>query len=193
MLKKLALIASATLVLSACGGRDETPAAVENTGMTSSMDATVANTAVAPADQASPSQQFVNSAAASDAFEITTSRLALANSQSAAVKKFANQMITAHEESTAKLKDVTSKLSPALTPDPTLTADQQATVDQLTPLKGAAFDAAYITGQRDGHQKTLDLLRSYSASGDVAELKTFASGLSPTVAAHLNMAKSLKP
>ncbi|MEP7007177.1 MAG: DUF4142 domain-containing protein, partial [Sphingomonas bacterium] len=43
------------------------------------------------------------------------------------------------------------------------------------------------------HQATLDALKSYSTGGDVPALKTFATGLIPTVTAHLNMAKSLKP
>lgn len=72
------------------------------------------------------------------------------------------------------------------------TAPQQATVDSLKTLKGAAFDAAYISAQQSGHQQTLDALKAYGATGDVPALKTFATGLTPTVAAHLNMAKALK-
>ena len=52
---------------------------------------------------ASGAQSFANIAAASDAFEIETSRLALANGASAAVKSYANKMIEAHTASTAKL------------------------------------------------------------------------------------------
>jgi len=36
------------------------------------------------------------------------------------------------------------------------------------------------------------VLKSYVASGDVPTLKDFASGLVPTVTAHLNMANALK-
>jgi putative membrane protein len=45
----------------------------------------------------------------------------------------------------------------------------------------------------DAHQKTLDGLKSYSASGDVAQLKDFATKMVPIVTAHLNMANGLKP
>jgi len=137
-------------------------------------------------------QMFANTAAASDAFEIATSKLALENSSSAAVKKFANQMITAHTASTDKLKSTTAALTPSITPDPKLNAEQQTILDSLKTKKGADFDTAYIAGQSTGHQETLDMLKAYAATGDVPALKTLAQGLVPTVAAHLNMAKSLK-
>src|SRR6476646_5613525 len=44
-------------------------------------------------------QGFVNAAAASDKFEIESSKLAAANAQSSAVKSFARQMISAHTQS----------------------------------------------------------------------------------------------
>jgi predicted outer membrane protein len=65
---------------------------------------------------ASPGQAIANAAAASDAFEIATSQLAATNDASAAVKAFATKMITAHAESTAKLKTVAAAASPVLTP-----------------------------------------------------------------------------
>jgi putative membrane protein len=108
------------------------------------------------------------------------------------MKSYAQKMITAHEESTAKLKSTLSGMSPAVTPDDTLSADQQASLASLKAETGTSFDAAYKAAQVDAHQKALDALNSYTASGDNDALKTFAKGLSPTVAAHLNMAKGLK-
>jgi putative membrane protein len=83
-------------------------------------------------------------------------------------------------------------MSPALTPDDTLAAEQQSTLDGLKGKTGADFDTAYAAAQVDAHQKALDALKGYSASGDNAALKSFADGLIPTVTAHLNMAKGLK-
>jgi putative membrane protein len=108
------------------------------------------------------------------------------------VKKFAVKMIAAHTESTAKLKTTASGLSTPVTPDDTLSADQQAKLDSLKGLNGAGFDSAYASAQVDAHQAALDGLKNYGASGDTPELKTFANGLVPTVTAHLNMAKGLK-
>jgi putative membrane protein len=149
-----------------------------------------ASNAMAPSP--TTAQGFVNAAAASDRFEIESSKLAAGSASSAAVKKFATQMISAHSASTAKLKSIVAGMSPAMTPDDTLSADQQQKLDSLKSLKGAAFDSAYASAQVNAHQMTLDMLKNYAASGDNAQLKTFANGMIPTVTAHLNMAKGLK-
>jgi putative membrane protein len=195
MLKRsMMLVAASALALSACGQKNDTANTTDTSMATNDGAAFDAGNAglgntTAPA---SGGQSFANTAAASDAFEIATSQLALENSSSAAVKKFANQMIAAHTASTDKLKAAVTGLTPAITPVPTLNAEQQATVDSLKTKKGADFDAAYIAGQQAGHQQTLDMLKGYAATGDVPALKTFATGMVPTVAAHLNMAKGLK-
>ncbi|MDR6113873.1 MULTISPECIES: DUF4142 domain-containing protein [unclassified Sphingomonas] len=180
---------TALLALAGCGKKqDATPADTTNSvAAANQLDAATPTPAAVSA-----SQSFVNTAAASDAFEIESSKLALTNGSSASVKSYARKMIEAHTASTAKLKATTATLSPALTPDPALNAEQQQTIDQLKSLNGAAFDQAYIAAQAAGHQQTLDALKAYAATGDVPQLKTFANGLIPTVAAHLNMAKGLK-
>lgn len=179
--KSLVMLTAATLSLAACGDKTKT---VDNT----TVIATANETLPAP-ELPSAAQTFANSAASGDAFEIATSKLALTASKSASIKKFAQNMIDAHTTSTVKLKAAAG----AITPDPTLSADQQAKLTALETKTGADFDQAYIAEQAAAHQQTLDVLKGYAASGDVPELKAFATGLVPTVTAHLNMAKSLKP
>jgi putative membrane protein len=183
------MVSGSVLALTACGKHDETT--------TNAMDTNVVvdNGAVAnAAAEASPltSQGFANAAAASDRFEIESSKLAAGSASSAAVKSFATKMISAHTGSTAKLKATVSGLNPPLTPDDALSPDQQSTLDSLKGKTGADFDSAYAAAQVDAHQKTLDALKGYAASGDNDALKTFANGLIPTVTEHLNMAKALK-
>jgi len=155
--------------------------------------ATVAPSEVAttPTAEQAPGQTFANTAAASDTFEIEASKLAITKSGSPAVKTFANQMIDAHNESTAKLKTAAAAASPAITLVSTVTAAQQSTLDMLGAKSGAEFDRAYAQAQVTAHQETLDVLKAYSTSGEVSSLKAFATGLVPTVTAHLNMAKRL--
>lgn len=196
--RSIILLSATTLALAACGHKSDTTTATQ----TSVNDTTVNDTtltadntanmsaAVAPA---SAGQTFANAAAASDAFEIATSNAALSTSHSAAVKAFANKMITAHTGSTAKLKTAAAAATPAIAPDATLTPDQQQTLDALKAKTGADFDQAYVDAQTAGHQKTLDTLKAYAANGDVPQLKKFATDLVPIVTAHLNMAKGLKP
>ena len=140
---------------------------------------------------ASDGQTFANDAASSDAFEIATSKLAASKAKSAKVKSFAHEMITAHTHSTAKLKTVTAALSPAITPQPVMSAMQQQVLDNLGSLSGADFDSAYAKAQVEAHQTTLDKLKSYAESGSVASLKALATEMVPVVSKHLDMAKGL--
>jgi putative membrane protein len=181
------IMLSGMLVLAACGQKSETA----NNDMNVATDNGVALNGAAEAAPLT-SQGFSNAAAASDRFEIESSKLAASSAQSAAVKSFAAKMITAHTASTAKLKAAAASLSPAVTPDDTLSSDQQQKLDNLKGLHGAAFDSAYASAQVDAHQTALGALNGYAASGDNATLKDLAKGMVPTVTAHLNMAKSLK-
>ena len=185
-LSRIVVISAATLAIAACGKKADQP----DTGS----DTAISENAAANAQQASISggQGFANTVAASDAFEVQSSQLALTASKSPAIKKFAQAMIDAHTTSTGKLKAAAGAASPAINPDPTLAPDQQQKLDSLKAKTGADFDTEYAADQVAGHEQALAALRSYSASGDVAQLKSFATGAIPTVTAHLNMAKGLK-
>jgi len=180
-------VSIAALSLAGCGKKEETPAAENSIAADTSMN----NAATASPAIVSPGQTFANTAATSDTFEIESSKLAASKASSAKVKRFAGEMIKAHTESSAKLKTAAAAASPAITPTPQLTPAQQQTLDTLASKSGAEFDSAYIDAQRQGHQATLDALKTYSASGDVPSLKAFATELVPIVTAHLNMAKGL--
>jgi len=191
MTSKLVIFLSGTvLALAACGKHEAANETAANDVNLAAAD----NGAEMNAEAPSPltAQGFANAAAASDNFEISSSKLAATQATSAAVKKFATQMITAHTASTAKLKSTLAGMSSPMTADDTLSADQQATLDSLKGKTGADFDSAYASAQVDAHQKALDALNAYAASGDNEALKTFAKGLVPTVTAHLNLAKGLK-
>ena len=187
MKTRMLLVLAGSLAIAACGQKTDTYNA----------NANVANDDVLGANEtqaAAPTtaQGFANAAAASDRFEVESSTLAASAGTSAAVKDFAAQMVAAHTASTAKLKATAAGLSPAITPNDALTPDQQSRLDSLKALKGADFDAAYSAAQVEAHQKALDALNGYAAAGDNAQLKALASGMVPTVTAHLNMAKGLK-
>lgn len=190
-------VGAAALALAGCGSKTETTSTdtTTTTTTTNTDGGMMANGMdMAPAPTASAGQTFANAAASSDAFEIASSKLAEGQAESAAVKKFAASMIKAHTESTVKLKTAAGAATPAITPDPALTAEQQQALDSLKPLKGADFDKAYVATQVDAHEKTLAALKVSSTDTNVpASLHDFVTKLSPTVAAHLNMAKGLKP
>lgn len=189
----LLLLASAALSVTACKRNDAANVTTNamDTGMNATSDVTN-NMLAAPAATPTNAQSFVNAAAASDRFEIESSKLAATSASSAAVKSFAKQMITAHTDSTNKLKGIVSGLNPPLTPDDTLSPEQQSMLEGLKGKTGADFDSAYASAQASAHQNTLNALNTYAASGDNAQLKQFASSMVPIVTAHLNLAKGLK-
>lgn len=186
-MKHSLLFVASLAAVSVAGCKNEEAATPDATMTTASTD--MAATTSAPV--ANPDQEFANTAAASDAFEIQSSQLAQEKASAAKVKTFAAQMIKAHTDSTAKLKTAAGAATPAITPQPQLTATQQQTIDALKTKSGAEFDEAYIQAQTDAHQMTLASLRAYAANGGVPSLKTFAAELVPVVTAHLNMAKGL--
>ncbi|MCW1432192.1 DUF4142 domain-containing protein [Novosphingobium sp. JCM 18896] len=190
MKNTLILAASlATLALGGCGKKDETPTVATDGAPDVAATDPMAGATATPA--ASPAQAFVDAAATSDMFEIETSKLAATKAGDAKVKTFAEQMIKAHTESTAKLKTAASAASPAISPMPSMTDIQQRTLADLQGKSGAEFDKAYAAAQVDAHQMALDALKAYAASGEVPSLKSFAGELGPIVTAHLNMAKAL--
>lgn len=187
-MKHSALLAASLAVasLTACNSKKTEPAADMTTAAPAdNVDATTAT------QSESPGQVFSDLAAASDMFEIESSKLAAEKAGSAKVKAFAEQMVKAHTDSTAKLTAAAAKATPPITPAPTLTAAQQTQLDDLKSKSGTAFDEAYAKAQVAAHQATLDVLKGYSAGGDEPALKTFAGDLIPAVIAHLNMAKGL--
>jgi putative membrane protein len=149
------------------------------------MDNAVANDATTAAPMTA--QQFANTAAASDAYEIASSKLATEKAQAAELKSFAQQMVKDHTASTAKLKSAAGSIKP----DPTMNPEQQANIDALEAASGAAFDTAYRTQQLAAHQKALTALQGYAAAGDNEALKTFASETAPIVQGHLTMLQGM--
>lgn len=199
-MKKIMLIASTaalSLTLAGCGKKAEQAAETVSNSAAETADAAGAMASNAMVDvkqavTATPTgQEFLNTAAKSDAFEIAAAKLALTNGASQAVRDFAADMIKAHTESTAKLKAAAATASPALTPDATLTADQTEDLAELGKKKTAEFDEAYIDDQVDAHQTALALMRDFAEHGDVASLKTAAGEIAPVVQKHLDHVKSL--
>ncbi|MEO5773213.1 MAG: DUF4142 domain-containing protein [Sphingomicrobium sp.] len=189
----MVMLTGTVLCVSACN-RSDNPDAAANQDVAMSDNGVMGDNGMlaAPAALPTTAQGFADAAAASDKFEIESSQMAQASGQSAAVKSFAKQMISAHSATSAKLKAAVSAMSPPLAPNEMLNPDQQALLDGLKGKTGAEFDAAYASAQQTAHQKTLDALNNYASQGDSATLQSLAKGMIPTVTAHLNMAKGLK-
>lgn len=134
---------------------------------------------------------FIAAAGASDMFEIQSAKLALANSKSDDIHKFANMMIADHTKTTDAVKAAAKKagLTPA---PPQLTADQQQMLDQLKPLKGDDFDKAYLAQQMPAHQQALTLVQNYAQNGDTPALVDAAKSAVPIVQKHIDHLQELQ-
>ena len=134
-------------------------------------------------------QEFVDRAAKSDAFEIQAAQLAAKNASSSEVKAFAQDMIKAHTDSTAKIKAAAATAK--ITPNADLTPDQTEDLADLGKLTGVQFDEEYMDGQVDAHENALALMRSYATGGGDAGLKATAGEIASVVEHHLTKAREL--
>jgi putative membrane protein len=133
---------------------------------------------------------FATAVAASDLYEIESSRLALSKGTSTEVKEAAGHIQTDHQKSTAELKTAASQAQVTVTP--ALDAEKQAMLDQLKAANGAEFDRLYLQQQKTAHQKALALLQSYAQGGDAEPLKAFAKKASGVVQGHIEHLNGIK-
>ena len=133
---------------------------------------------------------YVQNAAASDMFEIETSRLALAKATSPAIKTYAQMMIDEHGKSSTDLK--AAMAGAAIVVPAGLPTEQSAKLETLRDLSGAAFDRQYLADQRAGHQETLAKINAYLATAAAGPLKDHASKVTGVVQKHLNSLENIK-
>jgi putative membrane protein len=143
-----------------------------------------------PVPGQSPTDIYVQKAAASDQFEIQSSRIASQKATSADVKTFAQMMVDDHTKSSEKIAAAAKADGAAQVPT-TLDPGHTAQLQNLEKTSGPEFDRLYIDMQVKGHTDALQLHRSYSESGDDAKLKAVATEIVPVVSHHLDEAKRI--
>ena len=156
----LALIGALSLAGAAC---KESGTTVSNnvSGSTNQTDEPgVANLGAnaAPGGMQMNPQQFAETAAGSDLFEIESGKLAHRMGSSASVKSMGGTLVDEHTKSSRELKAAAAKVPGValpVVPPPEL----QAKLDGLKGLKGQAFDRQFITDQIAAHRQSLTLDR----------------------------------
>lgn len=192
-MKKSMMTAAAISVLALGACKQEGTSVSNNQTQGMSDEAIVDNSGAANMGGAAAStadQTYVMNAAASDMFEIESSKVALEKATMPSVKTFAQMMVDEHGKSSAELRAAASNAGIAL--PPALPAEMQAKVDALRGLSGAAFDRQYLTDQRAGHQDTLAKVNSYIATAQAGPLKDHASKMTGVVQNHLNALEKIK-
>jgi putative membrane protein len=148
--------------------------------------AIIAGATSAPPTGTRMTRDFVQAAAQTDQFEIMEATTALAQSQDAQVRSFAQEMIQAHRQTTADLKQAVAKAG-LDEPKPGLSGDQSAFLAALQSQRGADFDRTYLKQQKLAHQSALAVMQSYAASGEDPTIRQVAIAAVPIVTAHLKM------
>ncbi|MEA3534554.1 DUF4142 domain-containing protein [Rhizobium sp. CC-YZS058] len=134
-------------------------------------------------------EDFIKEAAASDMFEIESSKLALERGDER-TKAYAQQMINDHQKTSSELKDLATKAGLQM-PAPQLSSAQQGMLDELKESDGEEFSDDYQEDQVTAHESAVDLFTRYGNEGEQAELKAWAAKTRPALEHHLMMAREL--
>jgi putative membrane protein len=128
--------------------------------------------------------------------EIDAGKAAVAKTQNADVKAFAQMMVDDHTAALAQGKALGEKLGITPAEDDTtkgMRAKADAKQQQMAKMTGTDFDKAYVADQVLAHQEVLDKLdNELIPSADNTELKDMLTSLRGKVAQHLEHAKMLQ-
>ncbi len=128
--------------------------------------------------------------------DIDAGKLAESSASDSQVKAFGKQMVTDHTGVNKQATDLVTKLG--VTPEDNATAQSLKSggaenVKNLSGLKGAAFDRAYIEHEIAYHQQVLDALdKTLIPGAQNAELKALLVKVRPAFVAHLEHAKMVQ-
>jgi putative membrane protein len=151
----------------------------------------LASAATAQPPGSRSTRDFVQAAAQTDEFEILEAKTALAESQNAQVREFAQQMITAHMQTSRELRALAMKagLEP---PNPGVNGDQSMFLAALQSQRGTDFDKTYAHQQALVHRAALAVQQAYARSGDDGTIRQTAAATIPIISSHLRMAEEME-
>lgn len=134
--------------------------------------------------------KYLVEAAATDLKEIEIGKLAQQKSSDPEVKAFGKMLVEDHMKSAAEVKKLAQVKNISL-PD-AMTEDGQKDYNELQEKTGLDFDKKFAEMMVDGHQKAVDKMRDAAEDAADREIRVWASNKIPTLAGHLQHAKSLK-
>ena len=128
--------------------------------------------------------------------DIDAGKLAESKGSKADVKAFAKQMVTDHTGVNKQAVALVTKLKVTPEDNPTsqsLKKGGEDNLKSLKPLKGAAFDKAYIDHEVAYHEAVLDAIdKTLIPSAQNAELKALLVAVRPAFVGHLEHAKMIQ-
>ena len=177
----IAGLSAATLAVSAQTGPNVPPGAPPNAGQPGAGPRMPANDA-----------EFIRMLDGANTSELDQAKYVVNRTKNPAVQQFAQHMIEDHSTAAVKLEAATrgTNLRPAPRDDGSLTRGSARMLVLLQSETGQRLDDDYMRIQVPAHRRALAVLQWESQNGTVANLKSLATSLIPTVQQHLQLAQT---
>jgi putative membrane protein len=133
---------------------------------------------------------FLMNAASSNMMEIRTGQMAAQKATTPEIRKFAQMMVSQHNQSAQELRAIASPLGVKL-PE-TMMPVHQALADRLNDKRGKDFDEAYMGLMDDAHKMDIAMFEAKSAAAETPSVKEFATKTLPMLHSQYDMANSIK-
>ena len=171
-----------------------TPAPDANSGMTSSgaVASTGGSADVAAFTSTFATMQdpvFLMNAASSNMLEIRLGQMAAQKATKPDVRKFAQMMVSQHNNSSQELKAIASPLGIKM--PQTMMPVHQALADQLTDKRGKDFDNAYLDIMEKAHKMDIAMFEVKSQAAETPSVQAFATKTLPILRSHESMVSGL--
>ena len=115
--------------------------------------------------------------------EVALGKVAIERATSEKVRELATMLLSDHQKVMELNRALSSKLGLPIPEAPS--AEQQATAEKIKAQSAAAFDAAYVAAQVEGHTKSVGKAQTEIASGSHPDVKAFATEYVPKAQMHL--------
>lgn len=140
--------------------------------------------------------EIAHVAVTANGIDIEAAKFAQTRTRNAGVKQFAATMITDHTAVNEQAAALAKKLGVTPADNPVSQSLQSGAKEahaKLEPLRGAAFDRAYMDREIAYHQAVLDAIdKVLIPESQNAELRKLLTDVRPAVATHLEHAKQLR-
>jgi putative membrane protein len=146
-----------------------------------------------PAPASPSASDFVTAVSQTDEYERQAGRIAQNSGLTARVRDYATMMVKDHGKTSQALKAAADQAGLGAASRAHISNDQVQLLNTLNYNIGMpTFDGVYMDQQIKVHQKTLDVVQAYAASGDNEALRGAAAKLAPLIHQHLAMAQDVK-
>jgi len=115
--------------------------------------------------------------------ELALGKVVMERATSPKVRELATMLVSDHEKVMELNRALSSKLGLPVPEQPS--AEQLATAEKVKAKTGAAFDAAYVAAQVEGHTKSISKAQQEISSGSHPDVKAFATEYVPKAQMHL--------